>query len=454
MNLLNTSSKRIAGTFALVQALLVAGALLFVQWQADRAVISNAMEENREALEAMTQIATRNGLDAVLAEIAAQAQPEHRAKVIALRQADGRILAGNLEVWPDSLGPNMRWQVMTIRLKGAQTADEVGLSTRRISGGVIILHGSVLSTHRSISVAVKTAFSWVFLLTVLLSVASAFLFSRFLDRRIEQFAWAADAVSRGDLSRRIDRRPTNDAFDHLANSINGMLDNIERLVGELRGVTDMLAHDLRSPLSRLSLKLERGVTRTEDPEAVTALAAAQQEAGILQRTLDTALQISRAEGGVDKRDFADFDLAELLEDIADLYQLALEEKGVDLRLDCPQALKLLGHRDLVQQAIGNLIDNAFKYASQGRFIEIAARQIETGIVIEVTDDGPGILPEFRAEAMRRFARLGKARTEPGAGLGLALVDSVVRMHEGTVTLSDGPQGGLRVTLFFPALSDT
>jgi HAMP domain-containing protein len=275
MKLLNTSSKRIAGTFALIQALLVAGALLFVQWQADRAVISNAMEENREALEAMTQIATRNGLDAVLAEIAAQAQPEHRAKVIALRQADGRILAGNLEVWPDSLGPNMTWQVMTIRLKGAATTDEVGLSTRRISGGVIILHGSVLSTHRSISVAVKTAFSWVFLLTVLLSIASAFLFSRFLDRRIEQFAWAADAVSRGDLTRRIDRRPTNDAFDHLANSINGMLDNIERLVGELRGVTDMLAHDLRSPLSRLSLKLERGLTRTEDPEAITALTAAQ-----------------------------------------------------------------------------------------------------------------------------------------------------------------------------------
>jgi signal transduction histidine kinase len=237
-----------------------------------------------------------------------------------------------------------------------------------------------------------------------------------------------------------------DAFSDLAASINLMLGRIEALVAELRVVTDSLAHDLRSPLTRLSATVERALRETDDETAIAALERVGSEAETLFAMLSTALQISRAEAGIGRDRFVATDLGEMIGDLVEVYGPLAEERGFTLTAE--GSGQGVVHRELTGQALANLVDNAMKYGRPGGVIRLSLHQTPETITLAVDDDGPGIAEPQRAEALRRFGRLDPARSAGGAGLGLALAAAVARLHGGTITLGDNAPG-LSVRLALP-----
>jgi signal transduction histidine kinase len=240
----------------------------------------------------------------------------------------------------------------------------------------------------------------------------------------------------------------DDAFAMLADAINAMLDRIEHLMGELTLATDMLAHDLKSPLTRLHSALERAVRNIDTPVAIEAVDRAMAEGTRVLRMVETALSITRAEAGIGRNLFVATDLAAELRDIADIYEPLVEEAGRTIHVVGAATLTLPLHRELIAQSLANLVDNALKYGAGAITLSIEARGAYA--CLSVTDEGSGIAPEHRATALRRFGRIEEARGGTGAGLGLSLVAAVARLHGGDVSL--GSAGGLEVMLRLPLMA--
>ena len=374
---------------------------------------------------------------------------DDRNFVVLLKGPDGAAVAGNLKQWPATVGDSERWRQISLFREGGLAAEEIGIVTTRLGGGRVLLTGEVLEAQAQLARASQAAFLYALAAGILLAAAVAWIAAWILARRVDVFARAASAIAGGKLDARVERDETGDAFDRLGTSINAMLDRIEALVGELRMVTDSMAHDLRSPVSRMKAVLEQALGRTRDPNATAALAGAIDEADSLHRLLDTALEISRAEAGIGRDQFARFALAPLLEDLAEVYGPLAEDEGFAISVDAPAALDIVAHREMLLRALSNLIDNALKYAGGGSAIQLTAVQDGTEVEISVADDGPGIAEEQIGEAAKRFVRLDPARGGPGAGLGLSLVETIAHMHDGRMTIARADPHGTIVTLRLP-----
>ncbi len=374
---------------------------------------------------------------------------DDRNFVVLLKGPGGAPIVGNLKQWPATLGDNERWRRISLFREGGTAAEEMGLVTRRLDTGHVLLTGEVLEAQAQLARASQAAFLYALAAGILIAAVVAALAAWILSRRVDAFARAASAIASGKLDARVERDETGDAFDRLGTSINAMLDRIEALVGELRMVTDSMAHDLRSPVSRMKATLEQALGRTRDPNATAALAGAIDEADSLHRLLDTALEISRAEAGIGRDQFARFALAPLLDDLAEVYGPLAEDEGFAISVDAPAELELIAHREMLLRALSNLIDNALKYADGGSAIRLSAARDGTDVEIRVADDGPGIAEEQIGEAAKRFVRLDPARGGSGAGLGLSLVETIAHMHDGRMTIARADPHGTIVTLRLP-----
>jgi len=265
----------------------------------------------------------------------------------------------------------------------------------------------------------------------------------------------SERVMSGNLSDRIPLRGTSDEFDQLAANLNRMLDQIERLMTAMREVTDDVAHDLRTPLSRLRTRLERALVAPSgaDPPAGAsqseAIRAAIDEADRLLATFNALLSIAELEAGARHDQTASIDLSEVARSAAELYETVAEEKGFALTVAAEPGVRMQGDRHLLSQAISNLLDNALKYAGGGQ-IELRVFPENGQAILEITDQGPGIPEADRLSVLDRFVRLEPSRTTPGNGLGLSLVRAIARRHDGSVTLEDN-RPGLRVRLQFARL---
>jgi signal transduction histidine kinase len=223
--------------------------------------------------------------------------------------------------------------------------------------------------------------------------------------------------------------------------INAMLDRISTLMEELRLLTDSLAHDLRSPASRLRAAAHAAAESDDPAEQEELLGSVVRNADALIRILTTVLEITRSEALTGRNQFAWFDVGELAAELAEMYDPLAEERGASLRYDRPhRPVPLYGHRQLLAQAMSNLVENAIRYGSSGGEIAVRVRPGEKQIRIEVADRGPGIPPDRREEALRRFGRLDSSRSDEGAGLGLALAESIAHLHEGELLLDDNEPG--------------
>ncbi len=283
-------------------------------------------------------------------------------------------------------------------------------------------------------------------------LAGAITASRVL-RRIDTINGTTAKIMSGNLSERIPVTRRNDEFDVLATSLNAMLDRIEGLMQGLKEVTDNVAHDLKTPLTRLRTQAEAALRDPSNDTQRAALETTLSESDKLIRTFNALLMIARAEAGAPSGAFADVDVSAVAADVAELYEPAAEEQGLTLATEIAAAVHLRANRELIGQALVNLIENALKYyepveGKAGR-ITVAVRQHAGRVAIEVADNGPGIPAEDRARVVERFVRLEKSRTEPGSGLGLSLVNAVAKLHRGELRLEDNAPG-VRAVLDLPA----
>jgi signal transduction histidine kinase len=266
----------------------------------------------------------------------------------------------------------------------------------------------------------------------------------------------AQTIMAGDLTGRLPVAGTGDEFDRLALHVNAMLERIEALMIGLKEVSDNIAHDLKTPLTRLRNRCEQALRSAKgEPDYRAALEATIAESDELIRTFDALLMIARAESGQARDNMTEFDAAEIARDVGDLYEPLAEEKGLALTVEAAAAAPVRGNRELVSQALANLIDNAIKYAGpnaklNGGAAAIVVRAGSEGdrITLTVADRGPGIPEADRGRVVERFVRLEQSRSEPGSGLGLSLASAVARLHGGELKLEDN-HPGLRSTIELP-----
>lgn len=369
-------------------------------------------------------------------------------EVMSYTNAKGIVVAGNLQAWPAGASARAHWLEANMRRKGDRIERPVVMLVTPLPDGSHLLTGHVASGRAEL----RAANQWAFLLALAiagpLALGLVFLLLRIIERRVARIAGIAERVGEGDLSQRVEVGDGDDAFARLGRGFNGMLDKIEELVVELRLVTDGLAHDLRSPITRLQSVIERAATGAKDREARAALEAAQHEAEGLQAMLTAALQISRAEAGIGRDRFEPVHLRTVLDDVVEIYGPAAEESGFVLAAEPSADVVLPVHRELLGQALGNLVENALRHAEGGSRIRLGVTREREAVVVSVADDGPGIAPDRREEALRRFTRLDPSRHASGHGLGLSLVEAAARLHGGRVELGDGAPG-LVVRIILP-----
>jgi signal transduction histidine kinase len=388
-------------------------------------------------------------LKAIVDERAA-AEPNRRA-IYLLVDRNGRFLAGNLDRFPAEPVDGQlftRFEVQVTeggrRLASAHAAEA---KIVELEQGARLLVGRDVHDNSRTQRLMRLAILIGLGVMVVLGLLGGLIMSRWMLNRIERINRATARIMTGDLSQRIGTDGAGDEFDELALNLNVMLERIERLLLSMRQVTDDIAHDLRTPLTRMRSRIEVALMSDLKPEETQELLAATlQDADRLIETFNALLAIARAEAGAQHGDWERLDLTELARDVVDLYEPLAEERGISLQLVAGKGAIILGHRQLVAQAIANVADNAVKYTPEGGIVTIVTSGTPTPTVI-VTDTGPGIPAEQREQAKRRFVRLDAQRSTPGSGLGLSLVEAVARLHDARLELGDNAPG-LRVTLTF------
>jgi len=283
--------------------------------------------------------------------------------------------------------------------------------------------------------------------TVLLGVVGGLLLSRSVSGRLNEINHLSEAILEGDLRRRLPVGARGDEFDELAENLNRMLDRIEQLMAAMREVSDNVAHDLRSPISRLRSRIEVALmdehADSQAYRAVLEQTVADTEA--ILAVFNSLLTIAEAESGAPRERFAESDLSEIARESFETYEPAAEEAGIELNLRAAAPVRIRGERRLLAQAIANLLDNAIKHVPRGGHVELSVERDGDRARLAVVDDGPGMDEAFRERAFDRFTRMEKSRTTPGSGLGLSLVEAVARLHGGEIRLEDA-HPGLRVVI--------
>jgi len=444
--LLRSTTARFVLLAFVLQFLVTGGALLFVQQASQSALAADQRELVGDLRDELVAAWRTGGGDELRRLIGTHLHTTHGAVAVILYAApDGKPIAGNLGAWPAVITPHTHWRTIVLYRTGSERPEHMGVMATRLPDGSRLLTGHVIESSLQLTRANEEAILAALVAGLAMALLGALVIGRVLSRRIDAVTATAHAVEDGALTERVPIAGSGDAFDMLGRSINAMLDRIEALVSQLRMITDGLAHDLRSPVTRMKVQIERAIMETRDPDALGTLERVSQEAETLLAMLSTALQISRAEAGIGRDRFEAVDVGALLEDLAEIYGPLAEDEGFAIEVSATDELKATLHRESVSQAIGNLVENALRYAEGGSRIWLSANEEHGQLLLTVADDGPGIPPERRAEALKRFGRLDPARHFAGSGLGLSLVEAVARLHDGAIRLDDN-HPGLRVEL--------
>jgi signal transduction histidine kinase len=450
-----THAFRLAILYFAVFAASVLGVLLFVYWMS-----ADFIERQTEAtldaeINGLAEQYAQRGLSGLVQIVAARSAGNRGDSMLYLvTTSDGKPLAGNVTNWPKGVAVRSGPLSFTIEI------DVKGQTETHPARGMLIVipEGYRLLVAHDISDAaafrghIKMTLIWSGLMALGLGLVGGAVMSRNMLRRVEQVNRTAERVVAGNLSDRVPLRGSGDEFDQLAGNLNGMLDQIERLMTGMREVTDNVAHDLKTPLARLRARLELALLGdAETAPQTAAIRAAIEEADRMLATFNALLSIAEAEARTGRDHSEPLDLAEIARAAAELYEPLAEERGFAIARDVEPGVIVRGDRNLLSQAIANLLDNALKYGVNpegASEIRLSVREDRGTGVLEVSDRGPGIPAGNRETVLDRFVRLEPSRSTPGNGLGLSLVRAVARLHNGTVELSDNAPG-LRVRLAFP-----
>lgn len=357
-------------------------------------------------------------------------------------------IAGNLGGWPSGVTMDTQWFERPVTRAGLKSTAR--LYHVELPGGFHMLVGRDSDVRAKLRRLLTGALLWAALVALGLGMLGGALVRGAFRATVADVSATAAAIASGDLSRRVRIAGTDDEFDLLAAAVNDMLDRILRLMDGVKQVSNAIAHDLRTPIARARTRLEDAATHARTPEELhAAIERAQDDLDGVVGVFQAILRIAEIEAGARRSAFVTFDLSALVADMAELYEAPAEDAGLALDAKVAQRVSLYGDRDMIQQAVTNLLDNAIKFSPAGAAVALTLGADRTGVSIAVADRGPGIPEADRAHATERFFRGEQARSTPGSGLGLALVQAVATLHGGTLTLADNAPG-LRATLALPA----
>jgi signal transduction histidine kinase len=374
----------------------------------------------------------------------------HHLNFAGLFDASGNRIAGNLDGLPEGVPPDGAAHIARISPSDQRNlpAETVRAVERRLPDGNILVVARYSEEVERLSEEVVRALELGLVPALFLSVLAGIFMSWQAQIRVKEVNVAAQRIMRGQLRERLPIRGSGDDFDRLSGSVNRMLDEIERLLDEIKATGDEIAHDLRTPLTRVRAQLE---SARRKPASAEELAAAidKSMAGLDQALaiITALLRIREIEAGRRRAGFAELDLAEVVGAIDDLYQPIAEEKNIHLSLEITLTRRLFGDKDLLIEAVGNLVDNAIKFTPVGGVIGLTLTEQDGNPLIRVADTGPGIAEDERAMVFLRFHRSTGAQQIAGIGLGLSLVAAIAKLHDIRIVLSDAGPGCL-VDLIF------
>ena len=360
-------------------------------------------------------------------------------------------VAGNLDIWPAVVNVPGEWRQFQIRRAGMRS---LALVYRyELPDGYHLLVGRDVQARVQLGRLLTDALIWAVAIVIAMASVGAIVVRSLFRRTVANVSATAAAIAAGDFAQRVKRSGRGDEFDQLAEVINDMLDRIGRLMDGVRQVSNAIAHDLRTPITRARARLEEAARHAESPADLhAAIDRATVDLDGIVAVFQALLRIAEIEAGSRRASFRRVNIATALEGVADLYGAVAEEKDVNLTVAIPPKLELNGDSALIQQAVANLVDNAVKFSPAGGTVRLAGETEGRRIRIVVTDQGPGIPEADRPRATERFYRGDSARNTPGSGLGLALVQAVAYLHGGVLRLEDaGP--GVRAVLELGVVED-
>ncbi len=450
--LFHTSIFRIAVLYLLLLSLTLLALLGFVYWSTSSLIDQQASETVDAEILGLAEQYREEGLSRLVAVIRERSGPGGDLEsVYLLADPQLRPLAGNLATMPEGRSGTSGWLEVPLQRSDDATGSARTVVGRRIDlpGGFHLFVGRDVQERSRFRTIVAGALAWTLVPALLLGLAGGILIGRYNQRRVDAVSAIGDQIIQGDLSRRVPLSGSGDEFDRLAQTINDMLARIETLMAGMRLVTDSLAHDLRSPLTRARSGIELALRKGSDAQSYKqALEQTASELETILRTFESLINIAQAEAGVNRLSFGELDFSALATDLLEVYQPIAEEAGLELRDKIDKSLRIKGHRQLLGQAIANLLDNAIKYTPPPGTIRFSVQGTGDFVTLSIADSGPGIAPADRERVLQRFVRLDDSRGTPGSGLGLSLVAAVAKLHGARLDLADG-EPGLKVQLAFP-----
>ena len=462
--LIRTTAFRLTLVYLLLFALFAASLLGYFAWNTRRLITEQITTTvNAEASE-ISDIYNRRGLRGLVFTVDSRAL-RPGANLYLVTTPAGQAIAGNVgSLAPGVMGTQGWSETAYRRLEDQDNTDHRALvNVTQLSGGFRLLIGRDLEERRRLFGIVAKAAQWSILVVVVLGIAGGIFVARRVLQRIDAMTGTTRRIMAGDLSGRLPVGRSGDELDRLAENLNAMLERIEALMVGLKEVSDNIAHDLKTPLTRLRNRAEEALAKSScEAEYRAALERTIEESDGLIRTFNALLMIARAESGQARGNMDDFDAAEVANGIHELYEPLAEDDGMTLRVKTAPA-PIHANRELISQALANLVENAIKYGkptsaaqAQGAVVSLDAKQIliearreGDKVLLSVTDRGIGIPEGDRRHAVERFVRLDSSRSQPGSGLGLSLASAVATLHGGELRLDDA-HPGLVATLVIPA----
>ena len=442
---LRSASLRLAVVHAALFAISAAIFLSFIWW-ATIGLLERQVEAaiNADA-QALSERWQEGGLPTLALTIQNRLEQDVDDDAIYLMvDPSGIRVAGNLRSWPHDVTRTDAWYQLPIARAGTKGIAEVHAFA--LPGGFRLLVGRDVRARIVLKRLMTDTMLWTLVMVVFLGASGGLLLRGLFRRMVRDIARTSSAIASGDLSRRVPRSGSGDEFDRVSQTINAMLDRIGRLMDGVKQVSNAIAHDLRTPITRARARLEDAALHGGNTEELRAAAwRAVSDLDGITAVFEALLRISEIEAGSRRSAFAEIDLAPTLAGLAELYAAAAEENGLRLDLQQPARLLLWGDLSLIQQAVANLLDNAIKFSAPGGQVMLRATIADRQVILEVADRGIGMALADRMRASERFFRAEAARNTPGSGLGLSLVQAVAHLHDGTLVLEDA-EPGLRITL--------
>jgi signal transduction histidine kinase len=456
--LFRTTTFKLTLVYLTVFALFAAFLLGYLAWNTHRLFTDQITETVDAEIRGLAEQYREGGIRRLVLVVEGRSHRPGSSLYLVTTTA-GEGLAGNVGSLPPGLLDDAGWKETAYRRLDEEGGSEHQALVRvfQLPGGFRVLVGRDLEERQRLYDALISAGWGSIALVVVLGLAGGFFVTRRVLNRVDAMTETTRTIMDGDLAGRLPIAGTGDELDRLAGNLNVMLERIEALMRGLKEVSDNIAHDLKTPLTRLRNQCEEALrTAKSEPDYRAALERTIEESDRLMRTFNALLMIARAEAGQARENMTDLDAAEIARGVGELYEPLAEMKGLTLKVEAPAPTPMHGNRELVSQALANLVDNAIKYGNpetaptNGAKPEIVVRAITDGdrSMLIVSDSGPGIPAADRPRVVERFVRLEQNRSEPGSGLGLSLAAAVAHLHGGELRLEDN-QPGLRSILVFP-----